>query len=217
MNARRRSLVSAVLLALSTTAPLAPAADVQLKGEYAAIDTSAALRQMEILAGPDAPAAQALLDAIQANPGDYMPPVFFPMARRLFDAGEPEPAYFWYAFGRLRARYDAARCADESAAAAVDALIETLPRELRSHVAQIDPDDVVPLFRRLVRLDKKTPRNYDHRWINLHGLHAILNQTPLSLPESQWPPLLAAIHRDYLEGAEILAQQLRSPPPQTED
>jgi hypothetical protein len=73
--------------------------------------------------------------------------------------------------------------------------------------------EIVPLVQRVLNLDSETPRNYDHRWINLHGLNAVtgaLNggtagKDALSVPESKWPDLLRGLQGDFLKGAERTA------------
>ena len=66
------------------------------------------------------------------------------------------------------------------------------------------------------------PYNYDHRWINLHGLGAITvssNSTgktivkPLSLPENEWPALAKQQRDQYISDfnkAVEMAQKMRN-------
>ncbi len=192
--------------------PLGRQIEVQPKGEYAKIDTSSIFRDMKVFAGHDAAEKDALVNKIRDHPGDYAPPVYMLMARRLYETGDAENAYFWFSFGRLRGQYDAARCADLSARDGIDVMVMNLDPELRRFPAKMKPDDIVPFARRVVKLDSDTPYNYDHRWLNLHGLGVFIGgQREFSLPQSQWPDLLKKGREEYLKGAEDMAAQLKSP------
>jgi hypothetical protein len=65
------------------------------------------------------------------------------------------------------------------------------------------------LITRVVEFDRKTPHNYDHRWINLHGMDAMImslspdaspTASPLSLPAEQWDAIAEKTRTDYLSG-----------------
>ena len=189
---------------------------IQPQGEYATIDTSGINRAILILAKGSDDEKDALVEKITKLPGDYAPPVFMFMARRLYDKGDAGGAYFWFSFGRLRGRYDAARCADLSARQEIDVMIMNLNRdhpELRKYPLKMKPDDIVPFARRVLKLDRETPRHYDYRWINLNGMNAIIGglsggnsgHEALSVPESEWPDLLRKLQDDFLKGAEQIA------------
>ena len=63
---------------------------------------------------------------------------------------------------------------------------------------------------KVIAWDKNTPHNYDHRWINLHGMNAMisglspkdasLKTDAISLPKEQWPAIAAKTRNDYLSG-----------------
>jgi hypothetical protein len=200
---------------LAQAQPLGRQVEVKPQGEYAKIDTSGIIRDMTILAKGSDAEKDALVKKIAVHPGDYAPPVFMLMARRLYEKKDAEGAYFWFSFGRLRGRYDASRCADVSAREGIDVMIMNLDEqvpELRRYPAKMKPDDIVPFAKKIMELDSDTPYNYDQRWLNLHGMGAFTGgKQELSLPESEWPDLLRKVRDEYLKGAEEIAAQLRSP------
>jgi hypothetical protein len=56
--------------------------------------------------------------------------------------------------------------------------------------------------------------DYDHRWINLHGMAAFTTEagtvqsTPLSLPKAEWAKIKAKTIADYKEGFEDAYKQI---------
>lgn len=180
-------------------------------GELAGVDTSGILRDMKTLAGPDGAEKDALIANIRKDPGGYAPPVLLNLAQQLFLRKEAADAYFWFNFGRLRGRYDAARCADESARQGIDELIEnTIAPDLKRQVLRMKPEELIPFAKRVLQLDRETPYGYDPRWLNLHGIDAFLDGTrELSLPKAGWPKLLRAVRDDYMKGVEEAAAELK--------
>ncbi len=179
--------------------------DVKPQGEYAEIDTSSTIRAVEILRGKDEGARKALIDDIQKNSANYMPPVFFTLAQTLWELGKKEDAYFWFNAGYLRASFDAARCADVSARQAVAVMIMGLPQEL--YKSQFDDvDKLKEIVLKVIKWDEETPHNYDHRWINLHGMGAMISSLDkdkkekvpqLSIPKSEWDSLAKQQREKY--------------------
>ena len=128
----------------------------------------------------------------------------------LFQQGDREDSLFWFYAGQLRARFDANRCADVSARAAVGALNEEygppINRYAFRNLAQLE--ELIP---KVVAWDRRTPHDYDHRWINLHGMGALTGgdgeTRALSLPQEQWQAIAERTRDDYLRGfREAMAQ-----------
>ena len=145
-----------------------------------------------------------LVHDIEQHSGNYAPPVFFALADMLYRQGDMDDAIFWFNAGRLRASYDAARCADVSARDAVSVLVLETPVQLRE--AQFaDTDKLKSIVQRVIAWDIVTPHRYEYRWINLHGMNAMMsgmgqsqaNALPLSEPESAWPELEKKNRDDY--------------------
>jgi hypothetical protein len=53
---------------------------------------------------------------------------------------------------------------------------------------------------RVVEWDRATPHDYDHRWINLHGMGAVTGSGPLSRPAAEWPAIGERTREEYLRG-----------------
>ena len=200
-----------LVLAIALIALSAPGADAQETvtlaptGAYAAIDTSLATRVIQDLTQPGTAREQAVRDVTVA-PQNYAPPVFYQLSSVLFDEGHRDDAAFWFYAGQLRARFDANRCTDPTAAAAVSALNEQFGTPINQYMFQ-DPDRLAALVEKVVDWDRATPHDYDQRWINLHGMAAVTGamdgeaaDAPLSLPEDQWDMIAERTRTDYLDG-----------------
>ena len=180
---------------------------VRPRGEYASIDTKLAIETMRRLQGTVGNENDELISEIESNSGNYAPPVLFALASLLYKQGKSDDAIFWFNAARLRANFDAARCADVSARSAVPALVAHIPIQLR----RSEFDDLAKLrtiIHRVVQWDESTPYNYDYRWINLHGLDAIQSglgnadatNKPLSLPREEWGALAQKTRASYVSG-----------------
>jgi len=188
---------------------------IAMRGEYASIDTKPAADVMIRLRKTTAHENDGLIDEIEQESENYAPPVFFELSRVLFKEGNIDDAVFWYNAAKLRGDFDAARCADPTARSAISAIVTTMPDELRR--AQFDDTKKLKnIVKKVVQWDKVTPYNYDYRWINLHGMNAMLrgmgnaasDNKPLSLPKEQWPSLAEKNRRDYLASLDVATDQI---------
>ena len=204
-----------------TIPPPAGAEDliVQPKGEYAKIDTSLTIKTMQALAGGTAEERHQAIESIKASPDRYTPPVFYLLSNVLFEDGMQEEAAFWFYAGQLRGSFDANRCADITAREAISVLNERygplINQFMVPRLAKLE--ELIP---QVVEWDRKTPHNYDHRWINLHGTDALLSgldaessdgkPKALSLPEKQWGEIAEKTRRDYLADFREALVQLKN-------
>ena len=184
-------------------------ATVTPKGEYATIDTKPIEAVMLRLKNTVGHENDDLIHEIQQHSDKYAPPVFFVLADLLYRQGNLADAIFWFNAGRLRANFDAARCADVSARDAVSVLVLETPTDLRK--AQFNNvDDLRSIVQKVIQWDAATPYHYEYRWINLHGMNAIesglgqsaANSLPLSLPQSTWADLAKKNRDNYAKGLE---------------
>ena len=139
---------------------------------------------------------------IEAHPGNYIPPVFFLLSQVLFNEDKKDMAAFWFYFGQLRGRYDANRCADISARSGMGVLNQNFGPQINKY-AFANLSFLEALIPKVMELDAAVPHNYDQRWINLHGMGAVLGEDEegrISLPEKLWPQILADTRKDYLRG-----------------
>lgn len=180
---------------------------VQPTGEYAKIDVKLANDTIDILLDVN---NKELIDKtvseIIAVPQNYAPPVLYMLAYTLFSQDRKDEAMFWFYAGQLRARYDANRCADVSARSAVGALNDKIGPVINPYAFK-DMAKLKETIYKVLDWEKTTPFNYDHRWINLHGLNALMGglggeepTDPLSLPQGEWDAIHQKTLDDYLAG-----------------
>jgi hypothetical protein len=124
--------------------------------------------------------------------GHYSPPVLFALAEWYYKQGQIDDALFWLNAAGLRGKFDANICTDTSARSAIAELSQMMPPDLFRQQWQ-DPARIKRIVDQVIDWDAKTPSDYDHRWISLHGLKAVnsglgLSVAPgsLTLPQSAW-------------------------------
>jgi len=188
------------------------------KGEYADIDMALVNKAMQSLKTGTDQQRQIMIRQILAAPEKYAPVVFFALSESLFKEGKKDDAVFWFYAGDLRARFDAGRCADESARQGVDLLQLQYGPMINQYLAQ-DFGKVEAVLAKVIEWDRKTPHEYDHRWINLHGMGAVMagmnlpaasGQSPaLSLPQNQWKGIAEKTRSDYLAGFHKAVEQIK--------
>ena len=188
---------------------LAVVEDVAVKpsGDYAQIDTRLANKAIQVLAKGSVEERQRTIEQIKVAPDKYAPPVFYLLSEVLFQDGKRDEGAFWFYAGQLRANFDASRCADASAREAVSALDLEYAALINRYTFQ-DLPKLEQLVAQVIEWDRKTPHNYDHRWINLHGMAATMagldvdgagaKPAVLSLPKEQWDEIAEKTRADYL-------------------
>lgn len=189
---------------------------LKMKGVYAEIDTTQSKEAIISLSNKREEKVANTISAIKANPENYAPPVLYELSRTLFSLDQKDEASFWYYAGQLRARFDANRCADISARQAVAVLNQEYGTPINQYAFQ-DLNKLESLIHRVVEWDRSTPHNYDHRWINLHGLEATLSamgeesdNKPLSLPAEQWETIAENTRKKHLENLEEVLLQAKA-------
>lgn len=210
--------VAALVVCLLIPSPVvAETKVVTPTGAFAQIDTRLANETIRALSTGNKKEREAAIGAIRATPENYAPPVFYLLSNVLFEMGEKDDAAFWFYVGQLRARFDANRCADTSARQAVSVLNQEYGTPINQYTFK-DIPKLEALILRVVEWDRKTPHNYDHRWINLHGMSAMMSglgapssdATVLSLQEDQWNDIAEKTRTDYLDGFQQAMAQMKS-------
>lgn len=177
---------------------------VKPTGEFAKIDIAPVHKAMDTLKkGTEAEKAKLIAD-IKASPQNYAPPVFYLLSAVLFEKGEKDDAAFWFYAGQLRGRFDANICADVSARQAISVLNMNFGTPINQYTLK-DIPKLEKLVDKVVAWDEKTPYNYDHRWINLHGMGAMISgldpkdqkRQELSLPKEQWEKIAVDTRKTY--------------------
>ena len=161
-------------------------------GEYATIDTKADIAIIQRLRTGAATESADLAAQVTRASGHYSPPVLFALAEWYYRSGRIDDALLWLNAAAIRGLFDAKICTDSSAQSAITELSQKLPQDLYRQQWQ-DPARIKGIVDRVVEWDAKTPADYDHRWISLHGLKAInsglglsVASGPLTLPQAQW-------------------------------
>jgi len=222
----RRRLPLALLIA-ATGATLAADEHVMApRGEYARIDVRLANETIaDLSTGTEAEQDRAI-EAVLAAPQKYAPPVLYVLSNTLFAKGRKDDGAFWFYAGQLRARFDANRCADVSARQAVAVLNQEFGTPINQYMFK-DVPKLEALVAKVVEWDRKTSHDYDHRWINLHGMTAMIESLDspegkpkaLSLPRAQWDAIAEKTRSDYVEGVhkalETVAKERAATPPPT--
>ena len=211
--------------------PLAAAARVESedhvvapRGEYARIDVGLANETIDTLTTGSESERGRAIQAVEAAPQKYAPPVLYVLSSALFAQGRKDDAAFWFYAGQLRGRFDANRCADVSARQAIAVLNDQFGPNINQYTFK-DVARLEALIPKVVEWDRKTPHEYDHRWINLHGMNAMIESLDgpqgkpkaLSLPRAQWDALAEKTRTDYLEGfrqalAMVKTERAATPP-----
>lgn len=198
---KRTIMIIALLTSLLGVNVYAEKTAVAPKGVYAEIDTTLANKTIKILTqGSDTEKTKAIA-AIKEHPEKYAPPVFYVLSHVLF-ADHKEEAMFWFYAGQLRIRYDANRCADESAVSAAGALSNQFGPLINQYAFK-HIDTLKKIIPKVIKWDEQTPHEYDHRWINLYGMGAFTDNgknAVLSKPKKEWDAIAKKTRADYLAG-----------------
>ena len=146
--------------------------EIKPQGIFKEIKVEVQNRTVESLQSKDKKKKQETIDAIIKNPNSYNPPVIYALSNELFNLGKKDDAAFWFYVGQLRARYDANLSLDKSSGQAV----AVLNNEYGSRINKYAFKDIKKLentVNKSVNFVRSNEENYDHRWINLHGMWAI--------------------------------------------
>lgn len=161
-------------------------------GEFASIDTKPSIAIMQKLNATAAYENDALVGQIVHDSGNFIPPVFIALANLYYRQGNFDNAIFWFNAGRLRTTLDALLCTDPSAASAVAALVAQVPKDLIKKQFE-DMPKFKSIVENVLKWDASTAYSYDHRWISLHGMRAVMSGVstdaqsgPLTIPRERW-------------------------------
>lgn len=188
------------------------------------VDVARGLRARDLILHGTKKERENELKAVEENAAAYPPPVFFFIARSLWREGRKEDAAFWLYAGQLRTRFDAARCGDPAAKEAVTLLSDTYGTEITEGLSE-DLDAAKAAVHKVLEWDKKTGREYDPRWINLHAVTAYLGasgaQIPdtvtITAPKEQWAAIGEQTRKQFLQDFEQAAAKIQKQEESTED
>lgn len=179
---------------------------IKAKGIFSQIEVDKHNEAIKVLQGKNIKAKNQLIETVVKNPNDYNPPVLYTLSRELFLQGDKDEATFWFYVAQLRARYDANLCMDNSAKQAVSVLNNEYGPDINEYAFQ-DIDKLEKTVNRVVDFVRTNDENYDHRWINLHGMWAVLagqgdepDTKELSKPKDEWETIKKNTVNDYYNG-----------------
>jgi len=175
-------------------------ADIPIEptGVYKTIDVRLANDTIKALHDSKGEKRLQIIQKITDEPENFAPPVLYFLSSVLFEGGKKDEAMFWFYAGQLRGRIDANICADISAQAAMGELNQRFGLLINQYSFKDIPKLTNTVSQVLV-WEEKTPCAYDRRWINLHGMNAVIGDTnsPLSAPKEQWEAIRKKTRDEY--------------------
>jgi len=174
---------------------------VNPKGIYKEIDVERHNKIVEILNSDNATLKAESVDSVLSNPNYYNPPVIYALSNELFKRGRKREAAYWFYVGQLRARYDANLCLDKTAEQVTSILTDIYGPEINKFALE-NIDSLEITVNKVVAFVRANEENYDHRWINLHGMNAMQNKKSkeLSYPKNKWPEIKTKTIDEYYQG-----------------
>jgi hypothetical protein len=175
---------------------MAESVSVTPTGEFAKIAVKEQNAFLDkILKGDDASIAKVI-----KQPENFNPVVLYGLSSALFNSGKKEDAAFWFYVGQLRGRSDANKALDMSARAGINALNQKFGGPINQY-AMKDISKLKEIVAKAVKFDESTTRNYDPRWISLHGMDVFLKKEKVAFePESKWETINTKTRNDYYNG-----------------
>jgi len=180
--------------------------EIEAKGVFKEIDVIRHNEAIEILKGKNKKSKKQVVKSILNNPNYYNPPVIYALSKELFSQNKKDEAMYWFYVAQLRARYDAKLCMDKSAKQAVSVLNNEYGTEINKYAFQ-DIDKLEKTVNKVVAFVRKNEEDYDHRWINLHGMWAVMaglnddtETKELSQPKDKWNEIKKKTVDDYYNG-----------------
>jgi hypothetical protein len=202
----KKIILLIIIQLLSITTSKAQENKIEPKGIYKEIDVEKSNKIVEILKSENINSKIQIVDSIIKKPNDYNPTVLYALSKELYDNNKKDEATYWYYLAQLRARYDANLCLDNSAKQAVSILNNEYGPNINKYAFQ-NIDFLEKTVKKVVDFAKNNDENYDHRWLNLHGMDAVLasmdekaEKKELSKPKKEWKKIKQKTIEDYFNG-----------------
>jgi hypothetical protein len=197
-------LITIHLLSIATSK--AQENKIEPKGIYKEIVVEKSNKIVEILKGENISSKTQIVDSIIKKPNDYNPTVLYALSKELYDNNKKDEATYWFYLAQLRARYDANLCLDNSAKQAVSILNNEYGPNINKYAFQ-NINFLEKTVKKVIDFAKNNDENYDHRWLNLHGMDAVLasmdekaEKKELSKPKKEWKKIKQKTIEDYSNG-----------------
>jgi len=172
--------------------------EVKPKGSYQQMDTDPSIAIMQRLGSREEKVRCEAMQEVLENANKYAPPALYALAGELFRLGRKEEAMFYFYLGQLRARSDANKCRDKTARQAVAVLNEMYGGPINLY-AFGEPKKLETVVEKVVEWDRQNRREYDARWIALHGMGAFTEERVPFEPPERWAEIDEQTRREYLE------------------
>ena len=186
----RYFLISASLILGSCAGPLDRGATP--KGQFATVQVESSNAEFKRLLNRDSGAVARVLQ----SPGSYNPTVLYALSDALFQTGRKKEAMLWFYTAQLRARSDANKCLDASARSGISVLNQRFGPQINKEAFR-DMDQRRALVQQAVANDRRTGRDYDPRWLALHGIDAFTKTEIRFAPQSSWSAIDAEARQSY--------------------
>ena len=192
------------------------AIEVEPIGDFGKIDTRLTTDLMKRLISSDRSTKTKAIDQVKASPGKVAPPALYSMSNEMFRLDQKDEALFWFYLGQLRARSDANKTNDVSARQAVGVLNSQYGPLINQYAFRNTKvnykkalADIKSLATKVVDWDRKHPREYDPRWISLHGMGAFLDNKVEFEPKERWEKINEQTRINYLKDLDESAAMFR--------
>lgn len=201
-----RKIALSIVFVLISSVVLAENVSVKPTGEFAEIDVK---EQNEIL-GKILKGEQSSINQVLSKPENYNPAVLYAISAALFNAGQKDEAAFWFYVGQLRGRSDANKALDRSARQAIGVLNQRFGGPINQY-AMKDIPKLKKIVAKAVKFDEITARNYDPRWIALHGMDVFLKKEKVAFsPEKEWQEINDKTRTEYFNGFKQAMKKLEN-------
>jgi len=198
----KKTLLLLTIIFGAITLVNAQTTEIKPKGVFKEIDVARHNDAIKILNKKNKKLIQQTVDSILNNPNYYNPPVIYALSRELYRQDKKDDATFWFYVAQLRARYDANLCMDNTAKQAVSILNGEYGPDINKYAFQ-DIDKLEKTVTKVCEFVRTNEENYDHRWINLHGIDAFGDgwaKNELSQPKDKWVEIKTKTIDDYYNG-----------------
>jgi len=166
-------------------------------------DVEKSNKMLELLGSKSKKKKQTAIDSVLANPNSFNPTVTYMLSNLLLKQDKKNEAMFWFYLSQVRARVDANICKDNTAKQAVSILNMTFGPTINK-IAFLNFDTLKVVVEKVVAFTKSNEETYDRRWINLHGMDAVISgldkdskQNETSESIDKWPDIKKTTVESY--------------------
>lgn len=205
----KNTIIILFLLIINKTILFSQNNEINIQEIFKEIDIERHTSAIKSLLSEDKKLKDETIDSITNNPNYYNPPVLYALSKVFFNQDKKGEAAYWFYFAQLRARIDANICLDNTAKKEVSILDNIYAPEIIKYSFQ-DIEKLEITIKKVVDFIRTNDENYDHRWINLHGMLAFslgfdkdLENVGLSEPKEKWEDIkketVDTYYNDFIE------------------